>query len=163
MITDSQQFFRDIIAAGAIIAGFCGTFLAFRIQREASYYRQPHLDRKEGAIDIYIGLTQFNSSFLLIILAALSAIVCGFLIPLFGLSGKVWWFVTPWFAVSGLLSALVLLAGYFLDELVHYEIIWKKWRPATSGWRRECPIVAITLLVAAAAFAVTYLLFRQEA
>jgi len=85
MINDSQQFFRDMIGAGAIIAGFCGSFLAFRIQREAGYFRQPSLENKS---DVYLGLTQFNSSFLLIILATTEAFICGLLIPLFGLASE---------------------------------------------------------------------------
>jgi len=158
MINESQQFFRDMIGAGAIIAGFCGSFLAFRIQREASYYRQPNLETKS---DVYLGLAQFNSSFLLIILATTMSCICGFVIPLFGLAGKAWYLVNPLFAVSGLVSALVLLAGYFADELVHYEIIGKKWRRPRRGWRREWPIVACTLISAIGSFALTYLVLAN--
>lgn len=39
---------QSLLQAGAILAGFCGTFLAFRIQREASYYRQPVADFDTG-------------------------------------------------------------------------------------------------------------------
>lgn len=163
MWSDNQQFFRDIIAAGAVIAGFCGTFLAFRIQREADYYRQPDLNAKEGGKDIYIGLTHFTSSFLLIILATVVAVMCGFVIPLFGLAGKSGGLLTPSFAASGLVSALVLLAGYFLDEMVHYEIIWKKWRSKTREWSREWPIVVAIILLAVATFALTYWVLKEVA
>jgi hypothetical protein len=156
MMVDKQQFFRDIIGAGAIIAGFCGTFLAFRIQREANYFRQPDVNSEEVGKDIYIGLTQFTSSFLLIILATAVAVICGFLIPLFGLTGRLGGLITPRFAASGLVAALVLLVGYFLDELLHYEIICKNWRKAASGWRREWPIVVIAILLAGMAFAIPF-------
>ena len=81
--------------------------------------------------------------------------------PLFGLAGKVWYLINPLFAVSGLVSALVLLAGYFVDELVHYEIIWKKWRSPGRGWRREWPIVVCTLLAAMGSSALTYLVLAN--
>ena len=77
---DNMQFYEAVINAGAILAGFCSTFLVFRIQRESNYYRQSALSYEQGkAKDIYIGLTHFTSSFLLIILAATVSMVFGLL------------------------------------------------------------------------------------
>jgi len=163
MDINAQQFFKDVIAAGAIIAGFCSTFLAFRIQRESSYYRQPDLSKKEGGVDIYIGLTHFTPSFLLIILSAVFSILCGFLIPLFGIAGFSGGLVTPSFVISGLVAGLILLCGYFLDELVHYEIVLKSWRTEKWEWDREWPIILFILVLAFVVSIITYFLIHNAA
>src|SRR5437667_344489 len=41
MAPSDCEFFQSVLTAGAIISGFCGSFLVFRIQREAEYYRVP--------------------------------------------------------------------------------------------------------------------------
>ena len=76
MAADPTTFFSAVISAGAILSGFCGTFLAFRIQREAGYHRQPSAsqERANGS-DSFIGLTHFTSSLLLLILATLASIL----------------------------------------------------------------------------------------
>jgi len=61
-----REFYSSVTTAGAILAGFSGTFLSFRIQRESNYYRQVSIERGE-ARDVYIGLSHFTSSFMLII------------------------------------------------------------------------------------------------
>jgi hypothetical protein len=38
LMDNEHQFFGAVVDAGAILAGFCSTFLVFRIQREANYY-----------------------------------------------------------------------------------------------------------------------------
>ena len=83
MTEDPHSFFATLLTAGAILSGFCGTFLAFRIQSEANYYRQPALSFERGeARDISIDLTHFTSAFLLLILATLCAVIFGFVLPL---------------------------------------------------------------------------------
>ena len=68
-----------MLTAGAILSGFCGTFLAFRIQREAAYYRQPAVDyHGNKGKDVYIGLTHFTSAFLLLALATVCSVTFGF-------------------------------------------------------------------------------------
>jgi hypothetical protein len=122
-----DQFFEAIFAAGAILSGFCGTFLVFRIQREANYYRQPVLDfRLKAARSVDIKRQQFSSAFLLLILASLFSVVFGFVIPLLALAGSAWAMEQTKWVVGGLLAALILLAAYFFDELVHYHIFRKK-------------------------------------
>jgi len=78
-----QSFYEAALTAGAILSGFSGTFMAFRIQREANYYRQPVLDFREGkGRDVALGLSRFNSSLLLIILGTLCSMAFGVLWPL---------------------------------------------------------------------------------
>jgi hypothetical protein len=147
----NPQFFQDVINVGAILAGFCGTFLVFRIQREADYFRNPSEDN--------IGDQHFTSSFLLLILASLLILVIGVLFPLFFISGVRWSFLTAEIVVAGLLSALVLLVGYFVDELVHYEIILRKWRTEFEDWNREWPIIAFFGIASISVFIVWLSLF----
>src|SRR5205807_8871788 len=91
-----KDFYSAVLAAGAILTGFSGTFLQFRIQRESSYYRQPALSYEEGkAKDIVIGLSHFTSSFLLIICAVILEIVFGFCLPLFALANSATVFISP--------------------------------------------------------------------
>lgn len=135
-MTSSTDFFQSVIAAGAIIAGFCGSFLVFRIQREADYYRNP----SQG----HLGQQLFSSSFLLIILSTLIAAISGLVIPLIGLASKGGNFISPKVVVAGVLASLVILAGYFLDELVHYRIVWRNWRKDLENWQREWPILLLT-------------------
>ena len=124
MPSDPRPFFEAVISAGAILAGFCGTFLAFRIQREANYYRQPALDyAEEKARDVYIGLTHFSSAFFLVSIATICSMIFGFLIPLFAIAGSKWALAQTKLVVSGLTASLILLLGYFVVELVHYDIL----------------------------------------
>ncbi len=78
-----REFYGSVTTAGAILAGFSGTFLSYRIQRESNYYRQVSIEKGE-ARDVYIGLSHFTSSFLLIIFSTVLSLVFGFLLPLFG-------------------------------------------------------------------------------
>jgi hypothetical protein len=147
------EFYRSVIAAGAIMTGFCGTFLSFRIQREANYFRQPAISFDEGkARDIYIGLTHFTSSFLLLILASLCSMVFGFLFPLLALIGAACTLVTPNVIAGGLIATLVLLAFYFFDELLHYQIVGESLAQDAREWGREVPLVIVALVLAAAAY-----------
>lgn len=157
MQLEEVAFFEAVINAGAILAGFCGTFLVFRIQREASYYRQPFLsDQEEEVSDAFIGLSHFTSSFLLIILAALVSFIFGLIVPLFGLLGKNGP-LSPEMVVGGLVGAVVLLAGYFYDEMVHYGIFDQKLEFDSFEWKRELPIVIVTILLSGLASTVIYL------
>lgn len=139
MATDPEAFFESVIKAGAIIAGFCGTFLAFRIQREANFYHSPGNQPENEQ--------HFTSSFLLIILATILSLVSGFLTPLLYISGRRWSFLTPDVVVAGLVAALVLLAGYFADELVHYRLI-APLRTGWAEWRREALVWVTSLAIA---------------
>jgi hypothetical protein len=130
------QFFQNVLDAGAIIAGFCGMFLVFRIQREAEYYRGPSYGFKNEQ--------HFTSSFLLIILATLIVSVFGVVFPLFYLSGVRGCWLTPRLVVAGLLAALILLAGYFVDELFHYRILKEFGK---EEWKRELPIVVFSFVL----------------
>jgi hypothetical protein len=115
---DPQTFYAAVLSAGAILTGFSGTFLQFRIQREANYYRQPVLFYVEGAEqgkgqDVAIGLTHFTGAFLLIIVSTLMAVTFGFVFPLLALAEMAPHFVSPKFVTVGLLSTLFPLLGYF--------------------------------------------------
>ncbi len=142
-------FFSSVISAGAILTGFCGSFLAFRIQREASYYRQPALNYdNEDARDIYIGLSHFSLPFLLLIIASVGALFFGVLLPLFGIAGVSNALVAPGVTVAGLGASAVVLCGYFWSELSHYEILRGKLINDAAERRRARPIVfAMALLV----------------
>ena len=123
-MTDPQGFYAAVLTAGAILTGFAGTFLQFRIQREASYYRQPAVSFEEArAKDVFIGLTHFTAAFLLITLSALMSVIFGFALPLLTLAEMAPLFVTPKVVTVGLLSALLPLLGYFFAELTHYRIL----------------------------------------
>jgi hypothetical protein len=115
---DVGIFLGASLSTGAILAGFCGTFLSFRIQREAGYYRQAS---GKGA-DNYIGLTHFTASLALLLMATIFTTVFGIVLPLLALSG----FhssMRPGIIVGGLIGSVVLLAAYFVAELVHYRIL----------------------------------------
>jgi len=136
---DPNTFFSAVISAGAILSGFCGTFLAFRIQREAGYYRQS--EDKAG------NLSHFTSSLLLLILATISSIFFGVLIPLFALADPSLGVGSVPLVVAGLVAAIVLILGYFFNELFHYHVF--KFLNNTSGeWKRE-RLVWIGALLAA--------------
>jgi hypothetical protein len=147
------KFFESVIAAGAIIAGFCGSFLVFRIQREADFYRNPS--------DGELGQQYFSSSFLLIILATLLALISGVVLPLFYLSGvRINW-LNPKVVVGGLLAAMVMLIGYFVNELVHYRIIGRNWgKDKEDGWRREWP-VPLTFFIASILASLLWLVLKS--
>jgi hypothetical protein len=109
------SFYGSVLSAGSIIAGFCGLFLLFRIQREADFLRQP------GKLHYQ---QHFTSSMFLIILATICAFVFGVWFPLLGLAGSPCPLLHPPVIVGGLIGASLLLAAYVLDELVHYEILF---------------------------------------
>lgn len=150
------EFYRSVIGAGAILTGFCGTFLSFRIQREAGYFRQPATSFEEGkARDVYIGLTHFTSSFFLLILASLCSMFFGFLFPLLALLGDACALVTPRVIAGGLIATLVLLTFYFFDELLHYQIVGESLAQDAREWGREIPLVIVALVLAAAVYFAT--------
>ena len=159
MAEDPRAFFESVLTAGAILSGFSGTFLSFRIQREASYYRQGAVDFTTGqGRDVYLGLTHFSSSFLLIILATITALICGFVIPLLALAGIGWALLATNLVVAGLMATLVLIGGYFVDELVHYEILSTRLINDAREWGKEAPIAVGTMVLAALAGIVSYYL-----
>ncbi len=158
MPASGDSFFAAVLTAGAILSGFCGTFLAFKLQREATYYRQAAVDFREGrGKDIFVGLTHFTSAFLLLILATACSAIFGFIFPLLALSGSAWIASRPKLVVGGMIGALVLIAAYFLDELVHYQIL--SWRLVNDAreWKAEWWIVAGGILAAIACAAYFYL------
>lgn len=170
-----KEFYEAVIASGSILAGFSGTFLQFRLQREASYYRQAavslerigdngdeggiaepgvtysliggHLYRKLGQ-DVSIRLSHFSVSFLMLVISVMLSFVFGFLLPLFALSG-VWPYVDPGPVVAGLTSATLFLMGYFLTELYHYNIVPLNLPVDKREWWKELCIFFFTSLVIA--------------
>lgn len=123
MISDST-FYPAVLNAGAILWGFCGTFLAFRIQREASYFRQPVLDfHTATGKNVTLKMQQLSCSFVVLLFATLSSAVFGFILPLLGLNGHVACYTQHNFLVGGLIFSLVLILSYFVAELYHYRII----------------------------------------
>jgi hypothetical protein len=147
MPSDPKSFFAIVIDAGAVLSGFCGTFLSFRIQREANYYRQPVLDYKtRRSRDVFIGMTHFTSSFFLLILATLGSLMFGVLIPLFAVAGSTWALAQTKLVVAGLVSVIILLVAYFFDELVHYRIINTNLINDAHEWGKELAIVIVALV-----------------
>lgn len=164
---DTDAFFSASLSAGSILAGFCGTFLSFRIQREATYFRQPSNDSESpeqgkaphGSMtrgksspnssasrgkDTYIGLTHFTASLFLLLMATAWTILFGVVVPLLEL-GRVGMNASPGIVVGGIIGGLLLLGSYFLAELVHYRIF--QFLESDRGeWRREWWIVALGLL-----------------
>jgi len=125
---ECDRFYEAALTAGAILSGFIGTFVNFRIQRESNYYRQPVTKFDEGAThgrgqDAWIGLSRFNSSFLLIILAAFCSTAYGVFLPLSALAHWPRFTVSAPTILAGIVASLILVAAYFLDELIHYEVL----------------------------------------
>src|SRR5690348_13569560 len=127
----AQEFYSAALTAGSILAGFTGTFLSFRIQREANYFRDGQQQH-------------FTVSFLLLVLGAVCTVIFGVVLPLFAIAN-------PSRAVShatitaGVAAALIIVAFYFVAELVHYEVLKKL---DDSGWRQEWWIVPVALTLA---------------
>jgi hypothetical protein len=156
-----KDFYTAVLTAGTVLTGFTGSFLQFRIQREANYYRQPALDFETGkAKDITIGLTHFSSSFLLLICAVVLEIIFGFCLPLLALADTRLSFLRPNLIVGGLLAALIILAGYFCAELVHYRILNTRLLHDKKEWGRQWPLVGITFGLALLCGVVSFLLLR---
>ncbi len=157
-----EHFYEAALIAGAILTGFNGTFLSFRIQREANYYRQPVATFKEGSEsgrgqDAYIGLSHFTSSFFLIIVGALCSAIFGVLLPLSALAHWDLLPHSPACVLAGIIASAALVAGYFFDELFHYEIIKlnRLWQDVLD-WKWEWAIVVASVLLAAAFWFLTY-------
>jgi hypothetical protein len=149
MSESTKSFFETVLNAGAILSGFCATFLAFRIQREAAYYRQAAVDFREGkGKDVFIGLTHFTSPFLLLLLATVCSAIFGFVFPLLALSGSAWVVSRPRLVVGGMFAALMLIGAYFLDELVHYRILSGGLVNDAREWKVEWWIVIVGILAA---------------
>lgn len=154
MTVDPVPFFSACLSAGAILTGFCGTFMSFRIQREANYCRQPALDFESGeARDIFIGLSHFSSSFLLLIFATLFSIGAGFILPLLALSGLK---VNPPVVVGGMLCALVFVVAYFFCEMVHYRILSTRLLNDRHEWGKASGIVFTALIAALVVFVISF-------
>jgi hypothetical protein len=131
MTPNDSEFLGTVLTAGAIISGFCGSFLVFRIQREAEYYRTPGKQWNEQ---------HFTPSLLLLIVATLGAFIFGVCLPLLALAksrAPLWW--RP-FIAAGLICSLSTLGAYILDELVHYRILFPSECESTlneSTWLRR--------------------------
>lgn len=156
---EAKDFYTATLTAGALLTGFCGTFLQFRIQREAGYYRQVALSYEDReAKDVYVGLSHFTAAFSLIIIATLLAIVFGLVLPLVSLAEIATdTFIVRRLMVAGLLAAAVFLLGYFCAELIHYEILsTTRLANDKAEWRRGWPIAfisgALALIAAATVF-----------
>ena len=63
--------------------------------------------------------------------------------------------MTPPVIAGGLIATLVLLAFYFCDELLHYQIIGQGLAQDAREWGREVPLVIVGLVLAAAAYFAT--------
>lgn len=146
--TNLESFFGSTLSAGAILSGFCGSFLTFRIGREAAYHRQPVVDPGEGGgNDAVVGLTHFSSPFLLLLFATIWSATFGIVFPMLALSGSAWFASRPRFVLGGLVGALLLIGAYFLDELIHYRIL--RILPSDAReWKREGWVVGIGFLSA---------------
>jgi hypothetical protein len=148
--SDTKSFIEAALTAGSILTGFVGTFLNFRIQREASYYRSPENPNTDQQ--------HFGASFFLIIFAAVSSAIFGVALPLFALMPGHYFVIQPEMILAGILGSIVIVIAYFFAELFHYRIIFKqyngKWifNPDREGWRREFLIVALALSF----FAITF-------
>jgi drug/metabolite transporter (DMT)-like permease len=140
--SDLTNFFAASLNVGAILAGFCATFLSFRIQREAGYYRSPDGSGKNRS--------HFTASLLLLLLATLCTAVCGIVLPLLALIGS-GPRISPRLIVGGVIGGLLLLAAYFVTELRHYDV-FKILKNDLAEWKRELPLVAVGVIGAAFCF-----------
>ena len=146
MSVDHATFFSACLSAGAILSGFCGTFLSFRIQREAMYYRQPALDfASRTAKDVPILLSHFSSSFLLLIIASVLALGFGFVLPLLALADVV---VSRRLVVAGMLVSVLFVASYFLCEMRHYGVLDNRLLNDRREWGKSKVLVGTTFVLA---------------
>lgn len=164
-LTESQleNFYDASLAAGAILSGFIGTFLNFRIQREAMYYRQPVLewnnDNPGGrAKDVFVDRSRFPLSLVVILLGALVSILYGVFLPLSALAHWNLCAVSPATILAGLVASIVLVATYFCVEMLHY----KMFRVDRTSWANESWMAVIGISGAAALAILTYLSLRQN-
>ncbi|SRR6266481_802200 len=158
MLDETRTFYEAALTAGAILSGFNGTFISFRIQREANYHRQPVTKFDEMACsgkgqDAYIGRSRFNSSFLLIIIGTLCSMIFGVFLPLFALANR--YDPGPGRILAGIAASTVLVMAYFFDELIHYEIVkWSRLLRDLKLWQYEWLIVISGVLLACLAYCV---------
>jgi len=144
-----KDFYTAVLAAGAILTGFSGSFLQFRIQRESNYYRQPAISYEQNkGRDVLIGLSHFSGAFFLIICAVVLEMIFGFCLPLLALANINLSAADPKTIAAGLIAALIFLLGYFAAELVHYEILNVNLISDRREWGREWPLVISTFVVA---------------
>jgi hypothetical protein len=122
MCIETAKFFSDMIGAGAILTGLCGTFFAFRIQREATFYSQPYCNDEDEWDVVVIDRTHFSAPFFLLSFAFLASLISGLVIPLLGMLGIKNFIVSPGFATGGLFVAIILLGFYIIAELQHYHL-----------------------------------------
>lgn len=149
MTNELQVFYGAALTAGSILSGFFGTFLSFRIQREASYYRQPALDfNSRRAKDIFVDLSRFPVSLALLLLSMFCSTVWGVVLPLVALAGLELPILWPPNVLAGIIASIVLVAGYFYLEMFHYGML----RRNGAEWGREIPralgMIAFALLAA---------------
>ena len=148
----TDTFYTDILTAGAILTGFSGTFLQFRIQREASYFRQPVLkffDHDEcnygRGVDAEVNLSHLSAAFLRIIFSTLSSMIFGFVLPL---AVKIDVLVISKKAiVAGLFISVAFLIGYFISELHHYRV-FRFLKNDSAEWLRQIPVLAASVVLA---------------
>lgn len=154
-----EMFYGAAISAGAILTGFCGIFLSFRLQREANYYRQVAIDFKhKTARDVYVGLTHFTGPLLLLLLATIVAAFFGFVFPLVVLAEPALQTIfSVGIVTAGEVAALVLLFGYFVGELVHYQVLNMSLVNDSKEWSKQWPVVLLAVMAASAAF---YVIFK---
>ena len=154
-----EAFYGAALSAGAILTGFCGAFLSFRLQREANYYRQVAVDfESEEARDVYVGLTHFTGPLLLLLLATIVAALFGFVFPLIVLAAPASQVVfSVGIVTAGEVAALALLFGYFVGELIHYKVLSTDLVNDAKEWGKQWPIVFLTAILAIVVF---YVVFR---
>lgn len=135
------EWFGIILTAGSILVGFCSTFLAFRIGREADYFRQNNQQH-------------FTSAFFLIIVSTISSGVFGVVLPLLALIEVKCILDSPKFVVAGMIGSAILVAAYFVDELKHYGVLDKL---DCCGWRNEWWIVVCGVVLSVIIFLLIWL------
>jgi len=129
-----SQFYGAALTGGAILSGFVATFLSFRIQREADYYRQPVLRYKPdeecgNGQDVFIDLSRFPPSLLLIIVSWFGSTFFGVLWPLSALAHWSPSMTGPAPLLAGIASSVALVAAYFFAEMFHYAMFRSKRGP----------------------------------
>jgi hypothetical protein len=51
---------------------------------------------------------------------------------------------------------MALLVGYFVDELIHYGIIFGRLKNDVFEWKKETPVVIATILLAVVCMILVY-------
>ncbi len=130
MSQDLTTFYSAMLTVASILAGFYGTFLSFRLQREAQFFR----NRRQQ---------HTTPSLLVLVMGIVMLGWFGIWQPLSFFAGRV---VSQESTIRGVVTALLLGVAYFVLELLHYEILFR-WGGKLYNWLVGLALVFISFII----------------